>query len=105
LNEKSIQFMFSPPKGSAGYEANGKPKDRYYAAGWSVVMDGGPGKFNYWHGGLLDGTSTGLVHRGFDDVTWAVLFNGTGFSKDQPYDMVDGLMHKVINDVKRWPAP
>ncbi len=103
LNAKSIQFMFARPKGIAGHEADGKPKDSYYACGWSIAKDGGPGQFNYWHGGLLDGTSTGLVHR-CDNITWAVLFNSTGFSKEPPYGLVDGLMHKVINEVKRWPG-
>ncbi len=103
LDEKSIQIMFARPKGIAGYYANGKPKDSFYACGWSIKKDGGPGQFNYWHSGFADGTSAGLVHR-FDNITWAVLFNSTGFTKDPPYVLVEMSMNKILNDVKRWPG-
>jgi len=103
LSKDSINRMFARSKGVVGYDDNGIPKPSFYGCGWTIVLDGGPGQFNYWHNGLLDGASTGLVHR-CDGVTWAVLFNSTGFSEDEPYDMVDGRMHEVINQVTKWPA-
>jgi N-acyl-D-amino-acid deacylase len=100
LGKNSIDRMFGRPRGVAGFKKNGKPRESYYGCGWEVVTIG-PGQFNYWHTGLLDGTSTLLVHR-FDGLTWAILFNGTG-PKDTPAGLIDGLMHEAVDAVKNWP--
>lgn len=67
----------------------------WYGAGWSV-RDRGDGRFNYWHTGLLDGTSTELVHRG-DDISWCVLFNCDRTPDDKRCtELIDSAMHQAI---------
>jgi CubicO group peptidase (beta-lactamase class C family) len=96
LNKKSIDRMFARPEMIAG-----KPKESYYGCGWDIVPTGA-NSFHFWHAGLLDGTSTELVHRD-DGVTWAVLFNGTGSGKKMPVDKIDPLMHETVDAIKVWP--
>jgi hypothetical protein len=100
LKPLTIEIMFAPPTGAAGHTPNGKPKDEFYACGWTVHPIGA-GR-NTWHGGLLDGTSTLLVRRS-DGFCWAVLFNASS-AKQQPADLIDGLMHNVVDKVKTWPT-
>jgi CubicO group peptidase (beta-lactamase class C family) len=100
LNEKSIQEMFARPEGLAGHAPDGKPLDAYYGLGWEVLPVGA-GKFNTWHTGSLDGTSTILVRR-FDRMTWAVLFNShegapKGKKRQEPADSIDGLVHAAAD--------
>ena len=83
--------MFARPR-DTGYNADGKPKDAYYACGWGVRPSGN-GKVNTWHAGLLDGSATLLVRR-HDGLTWAVLFNAD-------YD----ANHKYLVDLNRPAAP
>lgn len=67
----------------------------WYGAGWSV-RDLGDGRFNYWHTGLLDGTSTELVHR-WDDISWCVLFNCDRNPDDKrSSELIDSAMHQAI---------
>ena len=61
LSAKSVETMFSRPPGLAGHGADGKPTDTYYGCGWSVRPVGNIGKFNFWHIGMISGTSTLLV--------------------------------------------
>ncbi len=83
LNAKSIALMFAPPSGKVGHRPDGKPKEEFYACGWDIAMLK-DGKFNSFHSGSLDGTSTLLVRRS-DNLTWAVLFNSRGSGgKNEP---------------------
>jgi N-acyl-D-amino-acid deacylase len=102
LKAKSIATMFARPPGEAGHDKNGKDKATYYGCGWSVRAVG-KGALNTWHNGLLDGTSTLLVRRGSDKLTWAVLFNGTSAGKAKAADLIDPLVHAAANAVKEWP--
>jgi CubicO group peptidase (beta-lactamase class C family) len=98
LKAGSIITMFSRPP-----NFQGKPEDSWYACGWDVVPSG-PGRFNTWHGGLLDGTSTILVRR-FDGLCWAVLFNTDRNSKGEILaGKIDSLVHTAADQVKQWPA-
>lgn len=68
----------------------------WYGAGWSI-RDLGKNQVNYWHTGLLDGTSTELVHR-WDNISWCVLFNCDRNPDDKrSADLIDGPMHAAIN--------
>jgi N-acyl-D-amino-acid deacylase len=100
LSKAEVTRMFAPPAGTLGTKDDGTPKDRYYGCGWQVVRVGG-GKFNYFHTGSLDGTSTILVHR-HDGLSWAILFNSRAV-KTAPSGLIDPLMHKAVNEVKEWP--
>lgn len=102
LNHKSIRTMFARPPGQAGLTAHGKPSDDFFGCGWAVVLVDND-KFNTWHGGSLDGTSTILVRR-HDGVNWAILFN----SRDGPLGVepsmtIDLLAHTAADRVKEWP--
>jgi N-acyl-D-amino-acid deacylase len=103
LRPSAIATMFARPEGSSGYEANGKPRDAYYACGWMVRPVGPLGRANTWHNGALDGTATILVRR-HDGLCWAVLFS----TRNDPDGKnlageIDGLVHEAADRVKVWP--
>ena len=102
LGPKSMATMFARPAGEAGFNKKGKEKPTYYGCGWSVRPTG-KGTMNAWHNGLLDGTSTLLVNRGGDKLTWAVLFNGTAPKGAKAADLIDPLVHVAADAVKDWP--
>jgi CubicO group peptidase (beta-lactamase class C family) len=101
LNARSIEIMFMCPPGPAGHKKNGKRKDEFYGCGWSVRPEGKV--CNTWHTGLLDGTSTLLVRRGSDNLTWAVLFNRQVPGQIDAAGVIDPLVHKAADAVKDWP--
>jgi N-acyl-D-amino-acid deacylase len=102
LSPKSIDILLARPPGLAGYKADHKPRDAYYACGWMVrpIRDG---QANIWHAGSLDGTSTLLVRR-HDKLAWAVLFNSRHSARHvEPAAAIDPLMHQAADAVKEWP--
>jgi N-acyl-D-amino-acid deacylase len=102
LKPKMMAQVFAAPAGPVGHTKDGKPKEVYYACGWSVRPFGGR-KMNTWHTGALDGTSTLLVRRS-DGLNWAVLFNTrNGGGKKEPSGLIDPLIHKAADQVKEWP--
>lgn len=104
LSQKSLDAMFAPPPAPVSREENGKLKDNYYGCGWSVRPAGEQGKFNCWHTGSLDGTSTILVIR-HDGLCWSVLFNSRETADGKtPSRVIDPLLHVAANAVKKWPA-
>jgi N-acyl-D-amino-acid deacylase len=104
LKLKSIEIMLARPPGAAGFEADGKPRDAYYACGWMVRPIGNTGRANIWHGGSLDGTSTLLVGR-HDGLSWAVLFNSRDSAKKKdPAGTIDSLLHEAADAVQTLPA-
>ena len=103
LTEQSIREMVARPKGTAGYNHDGKPKAAYYGLGWSIRPVGHTGKSNRWHTGGLDGTSTILVLR-HDGICWAVLFNARKTADRQTAaSKIDSLVHRAANAVREWP--
>jgi N-acyl-D-amino-acid deacylase len=103
LSQKSIQTMWSRPEGAPGHDTDGKPKDMYYACGWSVRPVGNEGRANTFHSGLISGTSTLLVRR-HDGLNWAVLFNTDHDQKDKTLSsLIDPLVHDAAKAVKTWP--
>jgi N-acyl-D-amino-acid deacylase len=102
LNPRSLQQLFAVPVGKLGHRPDGKVKESFYACGWQVQPEG-EGKFNFWHNGSLDGTSSLLVGRS-DGLTWAVLFNSRAkLDKAEPAVAIDPLIHKAADAVKTWP--
>src|SRR5262249_31908253 len=57
LSKAMVARMFAPPAAPLARKDDDTVKDRYYACGWQRVAVG-EGKFNYYHSGSLDGTST-----------------------------------------------
>ena len=103
LTKKSISKMVARPKGIAGHDKTGKPKAVYYGLGWAIRPVRNTGKFNRWHSGGLDGTSTILVLR-HDGICWAVLFNTRQAVDGQAAsNKIDPLVHTAANAVKEWP--
>lgn len=103
LNRQSIEAMWSRPAGLPGHDAEGKPKDVYYACGWNVRPVGNEGRANTWHSGLISGTSTIMVRR-HDGLNWAVLFNTDHDAKDKTLSsLIDPLLHSAADAVKHWP--
>lgn len=103
LKAPTISQMFKRPPGLAGFDLNGKPKDFYYACGWTVRPIDTAGNANHWHAGSLEGTSTLLVRR-LDRINWAILFNTRrGNDQKQLSSLIDGPMHQWINQIEIWP--
>jgi N-acyl-D-amino-acid deacylase len=102
LSADGVGTMFERPADAAGHDAQGKPKDVYYACGWNVRRAGKDGR-NTWHTGSLDGTSTLLVRR-TDGLDWAVMFNcRDGAGGKQIAGAIDPLVHKAADAVADWP--
>ncbi len=104
LGAETVARMFARPEGNAGYEKDGRPRDSYYACGWSVRPIGASGKANRWHTGSLPGTSTLIVLR-HDGLAWVVLFNtrASAAGKKEPAALIDPLLHKAADAVRAWP--
>jgi len=101
LTPKSNAAMTQRPKGTAGFDAKGKPKPVFYGLGWSVRPVGD--KSNRWHTGSLDGTAALLVLR-HDGLCWAILFNTRATLKGSHAGrQVDTLLHQAAAAVKEWP--
>lgn len=103
LSAQAIQEMWARPVGTAGEDADGKPKPAYYGCGWMVRPRGNTGLCNAWHAGFIAGSEALLVRR-WDHLSWAVLFNTSmrraGKSLAQ---LIDSRLHRAANAVKSWP--
>jgi N-acyl-D-amino-acid deacylase len=104
LNESSIRTMLAPPRGALGHDPDGKPKQSYYACGWSVrPSQRQPRRYTRWHTGGLAGSSTLLVCRD-DGINWAVLFNSDADKNNKAFaDLIDPLLHRPADEIKNWP--
>ena len=104
LKPGTIAEMFARPEGLAGHDAEGKPKDYYYALGWQVRPEADPFSPAQWHTGSLPGTSTILVRR-HDGLNWAILFNTRNNSPAEkaPARLIDRLMHEAAAKITEWP--
>ena len=102
LGAPSIARMFERPE-TTGFNPDGTPKDIYMACGW-YVRKMAAGRTVAYHRGLLDGTSTLLVHDpgGMD---WAVLFNSDADPHARELAvLIDPLLDRAIGAVQAWPA-
>jgi N-acyl-D-amino-acid deacylase len=103
--------MFTRPRGPAGYEQDGSPRDAYYAMGWMVRpqvdelghrTEGLPGHANHWHNGLLPGTASLLVRR-HDGLTWAIVANrGYGPEGETVVEDIDPALHRAADAIREW---
>lgn len=110
LTADGLKTMWARPSGAAGHEPDGQPKVVHYGLGWMVRTLSSDDKFNVWHTGSLDGTSTLFVRR-HDGFCWAVLFNSrTGFNPETmkfdvtPSTAIDSAIHQAIDAVREWPT-
>lgn len=105
LSEKTIHQMLSPPTGEVGYEAEGKPKSRFYSCGWSTRPEPGkPTGYTKWHNGLISGVSTILVCRS-DGYTAAAMFNMDRTADDKSLAVtLDPKLHPPADQMNgTWP--
>jgi N-acyl-D-amino-acid deacylase len=103
LHPESVRILFDRPDGDAGFESEGKPRNRYYACGWRVVRFKDGRRFNAWHNGSLPGTSALLVRR-HDGFCWAVLFNTRDMpGGGEPAVAIDEPIHNAIDQIPSWP--
>ena len=101
LGRQALERMFMRPE-TTGYDPAGTPKELYIACGW-YVRRGPDGRSVAYHRGLLDGTSTLLVHDG-NGTDWAVLFNSdTDPGGHELAVLIDPLLGAAIASVKAWP--
>lgn len=92
LQEKSFSLMLQKP--ALPDKADAKI---WYGLGWNVRGLAEVNKCNFWHTGLLSGTSSLLVRR-WDDCCWAVLFNCDRTDTNKPCaDMIDGPVHRAVD--------
>jgi N-acyl-D-amino-acid deacylase len=97
--------VFARPAGPAGFDRDGKPLDRYYAAGWHVRPNGAGGRPNVWHDGTVWGCSALLVKRG-DGLSWAVLLNTDSHPDGTKLpEVIDAHLHAAADRVTEWPEP
>lgn len=102
IKAETLHTMWGRPAGLAGHEADGKPKDAYYACGWNVRPVGDNGGLNASHNGLIAGTSTLLVRR-HDGLNWAVLFNTeSNFEGKTLSGLMDPLVHQAADAISKW---
>lgn len=89
LKAETIETMFARPEG--------EEKESYYAKGFLVLPR--KEKRNYWHDGVMEGTSA-LVVRREDGVAFAVLFNTRQeVDKTDPVNALEPHLHKVLTAV------
>ncbi|MCY2953326.1 MAG: serine hydrolase [Planctomycetota bacterium] len=102
LKPQSIALMFARPPGLAGHTPDNKPKDSFYALGWSVRPVASSA--STWHNGSLPGTASLLVRR-HDGLTFAVLFNTDSTPTGQYLgSLIDPLLHQAADAVTQWPT-
>ncbi len=102
LSRESIETMHARPPGKAGFDEDGKPKDRYYSLGWSNRRVG-EGKFNRWHTGSLPGTATILIRR-HDGKNFVALMNArVSPTASHLGREMDRLLHRMADEVSAWP--
>jgi N-acyl-D-amino-acid deacylase len=70
----------------------------YYGMGWLVR----PSEGNWWHDGLLQGSTSLLVRTG-SGVAWAVLLN-TGLVGTSLSSELDQTIWQAVNEVNGWPS-
>lgn len=74
------------------------PLGSSYSLGWQVNQS-----YNWWHTGLLTGTSSELV-RAANGFSWAIITNyGVLGTNDAYFTDLDNLGWSIINTVKEWP--
>lgn len=103
LDSRQYEDLISRPEGSAGHDAEGKPKPAYYGCGWNVRPVRRGNGANIWHDGLIAGTSALLVRR-HDGLNWAVLFNTDRTAEGKVLSgLIDPLIHQAADAVRDWP--
>ena len=85
LNNESIHIMTDNDNG-------------YAPVGWkTTVMDG-----TWWRTGSFPG-SAGMMKRQSNGISWVVLFNSSAWNGPEIYSYMNGMMTRIITQVKEWP--
>lgn len=104
LNDNSKKLMIERPRGLAGFNEDGSPREVYYGLGWQVRPVPETQFVNIWHAGGLPGTSTFLAHLQRVDLSWAVLFNSRD-TDPPPSSQIDLLLNEARKRTTQWPGP
>ena len=100
LGRQGIEMMFSRPPAPVGLDAEGKPKNSFYACGWAVDLPDGDNAGQQHHNGLLDGNA-GVIRRRTDGICWVTLFNcARAARKKSPNGTIVTLMNEAITQIK-----
>jgi len=103
LKPQSVREMYERPAGKPELDAQGNPKDHWYALGWLVRPAGKDGGETCWHTGSLPGTSTILIRRP-DGRDIVVLFNSrVSPTVDHLTRALEGPLLKSLDEVSSWP--
>jgi CubicO group peptidase (beta-lactamase class C family) len=86
LSEQSIRFMTDTENGFA-------------PVGWKGIKING----DWWRTGSFPG-SAGMMKRESDSTEWVVLFNSSAWNGPEIYSYINGMMSRVLSQVKQWPG-
>lgn len=104
LKADSIEQMWSRPPGAPGKKPHGSLKDSFYACGWSVRPAKDGKNATAWHTGKLSGSTSAILVRRADGLSWDVLFNADADSAGKDLaGAIDPLVHKAIDSIHQWP--
>jgi CubicO group peptidase (beta-lactamase class C family) len=85
LSEETIEFMTN--------EKNG-----YAPLGWKATMGNGV----WWRTGSFPGT-TAMMKRLPGGISWVVLFNTSAWNGPELTNDINGMMSRLLSQVKEWP--
>lgn len=85
LSPQSIEFMTDGGNGFA-------------PVGWKTTSSNG----TWWRTGSFPG-SAGVLKRQSDGIGWVVLLNSSTWNGPEIYSYINGMMSRILTEVKNWP--
>jgi hypothetical protein len=70
----------------------------YAPVGWKTTIYNG----TWWRTGSFPG-SAGMMKRQSDGTGWVVLLNSSAWNGPEIYSYINGMMHRVLSQIKHWP--
>ncbi len=109
LAPETVRRMWARPEGPAGQDERGRPRQTYYGCGWHVAVFGG-GRRSCHHFGRFQASTSALMYRHPDGLTWSALFNSCfefgakgGAPKKELAQLLHPLLKQAAAEVKSWP--
>ena len=66
--------------------------------GWKTTYPNG----TWWRTGSYPGTA-GMIKRQPDGILWVVLLNSSAWNGPEIHSYINGMMSRIISQVKKWP--
>lgn len=85
LSDYTVDFMTDNSNGFA-------------PVGWKTTYPNG----TWWRTGSYPGTA-GMIKRQADGTVWVVLLNSSAWNGPEIHSYINGMMSRIISQVKRWP--